>query len=75
MLMPSGGIAKIIVVAGDTSCKISGLARDRGAALSHRITKCAKPVTVSAETAPFVSLWRSAPPGPAGTPKARSGGA
>jgi hypothetical protein len=39
-----------------STCKISELASDRGAAISHRITKCAKPVTVSRKIAPFMRL-------------------
>jgi hypothetical protein len=39
--------------------KISELAWARAAAISQRITKCPKPVTVARETAPFMRLWNA----------------
>jgi len=36
--------------------KINELARGRGAAILHRITKCARPVTLVRRSAPFMRL-------------------
>lgn len=56
MLMPSGGIAKYYRRPSGTLMEINDLPRGRDAAILHRITKCARPVTLVRESAPFMRL-------------------
>jgi hypothetical protein len=68
MLMPSVGIAKYYRRRSVGPIKINRLARGRDAAILHRITKCARPVTLVRRSAPFMRLWdapirRPRPPG------------